>query len=99
MFKKLFLTVVLVLCLALPAVAGCVLPMGTNVWHFVQGGVIPVTSSRDLEVTFHETQPTKEMLEGFTSQPTVPGDWTDAVVVTDLDGTNVLVHKDDVICD
>jgi hypothetical protein len=101
MFKKLFLTAVLVLCFAFTAVAGCIIPTGTQGWHFVPGGVQPVTANNDVPVVYHPNQPTKQMLDEFneTVAPSGAGDWSDGVVVVDRSGGNLLVHESDVICE
>lgn len=98
MFKKLLLSLILFIFLTVSAL-GCILPAGTKVWQFAPGGVIRVAPINDTKVSLHKLQPSQEQLHIFSNQKSVNEDWSDAVIVTDGRGINILVHEGDLNCE
>ena len=97
MFKKLLLSVILVLCLAVAGLA-CTLPNGTQVFIFTPQGMMAAIVPGDKQVEPIEEQPPAEMLKEFSTNNPQVGDWTDGVAVFDkAAGVYVLVHKGDLI--
>ena len=99
MFKKLFLSIVLFLCMTAVAFAGCIIPQGTSAWLFTPDGLRAVTSKIIVkaEPAAEELQPSAEWLNDFSSQ--VGEDYSDGIVVKDEYGYDVLIHKNQLKCD
>lgn len=100
MFKKLFLTVLIILFSASVAIAGCILPAETGVMMFVEGGMTRSAPTIDRPVKEVDLQPTEEMLTEFSANS--GEDWTDGVVVLDEGhALYLMVHKKDLVgeCD
>jgi len=78
------------------AVAGCIIPKGTDVMMFTQQGTSPTVPPTDRPVIESKMQPDQKILKNFSED--IGQDWTDGVIVFDKEFViYVLVHRGDLV--
>ena len=78
------------------AVAGCIIPKGTDVMLFTRNGMSPTAPTIDRPVVESKEQPKPELLKDFSEN--AGQDWSDGVVVFDRDYViYILVHRRDLV--
>ena len=96
MFKQLILAIVIFVFSVSIAVAGCIIPQGTDVMMFTRGGMSPTIAPIDRPVVESKEQASAELLKEFSAG--AGEDWTDGIIVFDKDYViYLLIHKKDLV--